>query len=223
MLLDNVETVITDSKESAEIREKIWNIVNKLDKSSFDLGELLYKVKQNHFYLGWGFNSFKQYAQTLNMKTTKAQYLAKIASVMNDCKIPRAAYEPLGIGKLREVIKLDPNGTYFNEKLGQHEPMSGYICGLVAKGKDMTLAEVHEYVNTLNGLVGEDALEFMNFKVKKSVKENIIGPALELAKMSVGTVGVDEEGMAVDITDSRALEIICTAFVSDPGNFPEKQ
>lgn len=213
--------VLMQSKfEVAALRDNLEKLIKSIDKNTFDVAEALHKVKVNNYYVEWGFDSYKSYLFSLNMKISKAQYLTKIVGVMESLSIPRAAYEPVGVTKLREICTLDPNGFYFNQEKNLNEPLAGYIIGLVTKGADMSIEELREHIAILKGLTGEDELVFMNFKVKKIVKEKVILPALALAQANIGSVAKDDEGNSIDASPSRALELILADYLSNPANTP---
>lgn len=205
---------------SQEVRNKLEGLLKTLQKSTFDVAELLHEVKSKGYFNTWGYATFKDYVAELDIKTRKAQYLVRIVDVMEALELDRNTYEPIGLSKLREITSLDPNGTYTNPKTGEVEPLKDYIGVLIEKGKDLSLDEIKETVKTLKGLTGENELVWLNFSVKKAALEETIRPALDLAKMQIGSVGRDDEGNAVDASDGRALEVIAIEYLNDPRNTP---
>lgn len=215
-----VETVIVGESQagrSSIVRKQLEGLLSTLNKSTFDLAELLFEVKSNGYYQPWGFNTFQEYVNSLDIKARKAQYLVRIVDVMDEMGITREVYEPLGVAKLREISSLEPKEMY-TDAAGVQTPMGDMIVGLVDKAKDMPLEEVKQHVKTLKGLVGEDELIWLNFSAKKVVVDEVIRPALELAKANIGSVGKDDEGNSKDASDGRALEVIAIEFLNDPSN-----
>lgn len=204
--------------DSANLRQQLEKLINNFDKSLFDIGEMLHKVKRQGFYSQWGFSTFKEYVESLKFKERRAQYLVRIADVMEQVGIPRSEYEPLGIAKLREIASLDPNGTWTNPQTGEPSDLREWIGRFIQQGSDMTLDEIKQHVRTLKGLVGENDLVWLNFCVKRAVSEETIRPALELAKANIGSVGKDDEGMSKDASDGVALETIAVEYLNDPAN-----
>lgn len=214
-------TVITGKQfvgEEYEVRNKLETLIQSLNKNTFDIAECLHVIKSKGYFNKWGYSSFNDYIQELEIKQSKAHYLTRIVDIMEKMQIPRESYEPLGIGKLREITSLNPNDTYINPKTNQETPMAEFIKGFVEKGKDMELTDLRNNVRILKGFVGENDLVWLNFSVTKQAAEETIKPALELAKQNAGSVGQDDDGMAKDISDGKALEYIAVEYINDPAN-----
>lgn len=222
------ETVIVGEAvagESAKVRNQLESLIQHLNKSTFDIGELLHKIKSGGFYTSWGYNTFKEYINTLDIKERKAQYLVRIVDTMGQVGVSREKYEPIGVAKLREITSLEASETYTNPTTGEKTPMSEFIKGFVDKGADMSLEEVKQHVRTLKGQVGENEIMWINLPFTKLTLDEIIRPALELAKNHIGSVGKDGDGDSIDASDSRALETIAVEYLNDPANnvLPEGQ
>jgi hypothetical protein len=204
--------------ESSAARVQLEYLVTNLSKSSFDIGELLHKIKSRGFYNDWGFTTYKEYEKTLEIKRRKAQYLRKIAEVTEIAKFDRKAYEPIGIAKLRQITSLDPAAIYVNPTSNIATPMIEFIVGFLEQGLELTLEEITLHVRTLKGFVGDNDFVWRNFSVKRSVAELSVDPAIQLAKNHIGSVGKDEEGVSKDASDGSALEVLAVAFMLDPAN-----
>jgi len=215
MVLEESSAIVDKvvSGESAKVRKALEQLIKKVNTSSFDVGELLYEVKSNGYYSNY--STFQEYIKTLEIKQRKANYLCRIVEIMKGVNFQREKYEPLGIAKLREITSLDIDGEWINPETGDKVPLKSFIEGFVEKGKDMTLDEIKQHVRTLKGLVGENNIVFLHLSVKKSVLDNTVRPALELAKNQIGSVGKDEEGMSKDATDGQALEVVCVDFLNN--------
>ena len=199
--------------EAVKVRNTLEQLIKKVNKSSFDIAELLYTVKSKGYYEGY--TTFWEYVKTLEIKRRRAQYLCDIVETMMAINAPRDKYEPLGIAKLREIASLDIDGEWVNPETGEKVPIKSFIEGFIEKGNDMTLAEITQHVRTLKGLVGENNIVFLHLAVKQSVLDNTVRPALELAKNQIGSVGKDSEGMSKDATDGQALEVVCVDFLNN--------
>jgi len=198
--------------ESAKVRKQLEQLIKKVNSSAFDIADLLYAVKKNGFYEG--FTTFTEYTKTLDIKPRKAQYLTKIAAVMDEVSIPREKFEPLGTAKLREITSLNVNDTWVNPETKEETPIKAFIKGFVEKGKDMTLEEIKEHVKTLKGLVGTEAMSWLHLYVKQSALDNTMRPALELAKAQIGSVAKDDEGVSKDASDGAAAEAIFADYLA---------
>lgn len=206
--------------EASKVKKQLENLIKSLNRSTFDVADLLWAVKKNHFYAQYGFDTMKEYVNHLDLKQRKAQYLTRISEVMEIVDIPRETYEPVGISKLREITSLDTETDYTNPKTGEVAAMKDIIRGLVIDAPQKDLTEIKEYVKVLKGLTGENELVFLNFCVKKTVRDDVINVALDLAKANIGSTGKDEDGNATDASDGRALELLCADYLSDPNNAP---
>jgi hypothetical protein len=217
-ITNNVPAIVGQvvAGESAKTRKALEQLIKKVNSSAFDIAELLYKVKKNGFYEG--FTTFQEYVKTLEIKPRKAQYLTRIASVMDEMGIPRETYEPLGTAKMREITSLNVNDTWVNPETKDETPMKAFIQGLVDKGKDMPLEEIKQHVKTLKGLVGEEAMGWLHLYMKEQAIDKVARPALELAKAQIGSVGKDDEGVSKDASDGAAAEMVFAAFLADPAN-----
>lgn len=210
--------------ESARTRALLESLINSVNTQTLDVAELLHKVKANGFYQP-EYNTFKDYIATLAIKERKSQYLTKIVEVMSQVEIERTQYGKLSIARLREITSLDPNAIWTNPETKETTPMRDFIVGFVEKGDEIELEDLKKHVRTLKGLVGDHDLCWLNICVKRSVMDNTIRPALELAKNMIGSVGKDDEGISKDASDGAAAEMISVEFLNDPNNhvLPESE
>ena len=198
--------------EAAKVRKQLEQLIRKVNTSAFDIADLLYAVKKNGYYEG--FATFQEYIKTLDIKLRKAQYLCRMNEVMEAIGKTREQYEPLGVAKLREITSLNINDIWINPQTHEEVAIRSFVIGFVEKGQDMTFDEVKQHVRTLKGLVGDDNIMFVHFSVKKSVLDNVVRPALESAKVHIGSVGKDDEGISQDASDGAALEVIAVEYLT---------
>lgn len=202
--------------EAAKVRKELEQLISKVNTSAFDIGILLHTIKKNGYYDG--FTTFSEYTRTLQLKPRKAQYLQRIASVMETLAIPREEYEPLGIAKLREITSLNVDGTFIHPDTKAETPMKEFIRGFVEKGQDMKLEAIQQHVKTLKGLIGDEDMNWVHLYMKQIVIDQVARPALNQAKMLIGSVKKDDEGISQDASDGAAAEVIFVAFLNDPAN-----
>jgi len=203
--------------EAAKTRKQLEGLIDTLNKSTFDIAELLHKVKRNKFYQP-DFETFTEYYQSLNLKASKAQYLEHIADVMEQVGVDRNTYEPLGTGKLREIASLNPNDTWTNPKTNEEVPMKDVIKELVEQGDKIKYPDLKRHVKTLKGFIGENDIENMTFGWIRTVMEEVIKPAIELVRRNLGSVGRDEEGNAIDASPSKCVEVMAVEYLNTQGN-----
>lgn len=202
--------------EGAKLRAELAQLIEKTDKSLFDIGEILHRIYKNNYFAPY--NTFQEYIASTKLRTSKAQYLRKIAAVMEQVEIPRDMYEPVGITKLRAITSLKPSESWTNPDTGEEIKLSVFIKELVEKAPDMSLAEIEEFVKTLKGLVDENEMVSKHFRVSRLVAEAAIDPALELARKQIGSTHKDEEGVSQDASDGACWEVISVSFLLDPAN-----
>lgn len=204
--------------EAAETKSQLEGLIVTLEKSKFDVAELLYKIKIKGFYVGWGYSTFPEYSKTLKIKNRTVQYMTRIVGVMDEVGIKRDVYEPLGIAKLREITSLDPKAEWTNPVTGAKTPMIEFIKGFVEQGADIEVEKLKEHVRTLKGFVGENDLVFETLCMTRSAMENSWKPAIELAKAHIGSVAKDEDGMSKDASNGAAAEMVAVSYLNDPQN-----
>jgi hypothetical protein len=219
----NLTAVVGESVagQAAKVRDEINNLIAGVNTSTFDLAERLHEVKSQQYYVAWGHDTFGQYAKSLDLKVSKSYYLVRIVENMTAAGLTREQYEPLGIAKLRVISKLDlveeGKPVMYNDL-----PMTDYVYEMVTNlAMDMPLEDVQQAVDKLQGKTGDDAMVWLNISMKKAARDNVVLPAIEVAKLHLGTSGVDADGKAKDASDGRAVEVICADFMSDPNNNPQ--
>jgi hypothetical protein len=214
--MESVSQIIVGEVEagrSAEVRRRINKLIKATLLNTLDLAELLYESKTEKYFTGWGYETFSRYAKSLDIKYSKAYYLVKIIKNMKGAGLTREEYEPAGTSKLRELNRLSLDGEY------KGTPMPLVIRELVLEAPKMSLEEIKLRVDEILGLTAENSMVFITISVPKSAKDNVIIPALELAKKHIPQKQ-DDEGNHIDATDGAALEMICANFLADP-NFAE--
>ncbi len=202
--------------ESAKIRRRVDAVLKTINTSVFDAAELLAKVKVNKLYTSWGFNTLSEYFDSLDISVRKAQYLSCIGEVMSHPKIniPRADYEPVGIAKLREICSLNPESVYRTPE-GEDVPMADYIRGFIYDRVGDKIEAIQRDVRILKGLIGENEQARFTLMVSRLVLEQVINPAIEKLRLELGPVGKDEDGMAVEASAGRCIELICAKYLTE--------
>lgn len=206
-----------EAGEAAKCRKQLNALIKNLNASTFDLAEALYRVKKNGYFQP-KFNTFGEYVKSLDgLKFTKAYYLCRIVESMTAAGVPRAEYEPLGIAKLRVIAKIEALKEY-------PEPSGSTVAGktligcLVMQAADgKGLEHLKKAVADIKGETGDEAMVWLNVSIKQGARE-VVKKAISVAKKQIGSVSTNDEGIAQDASDGRALELIATDFLSDPSN-----
>jgi hypothetical protein len=154
--------------------------------------------------------------KTLDFKVQKLKYLARIGEFMERAEISRAEAENIGVTKMRAISRLDPATTYTNPVTNEAVPMIEYINALLAAAPTTTSDKLEENIRILKGEVGENDMTWLNIRVSRLTKTNVIDVAFSKAATNIGDVGTDKDGIAIKPSDARKLEIICVAYNLDP-------
>ena len=176
-MADNGQEVIVGEVEAgraASVKRAIKKLIHGVNTNTFDLAELLYEMKHNKYYAD-DFESFSKYAKSLDLKYSKSYYLVKIIELAKGAGVERKDYEPVGLTKLRAISKLSLEGEF------NGIPMPLVVNQLLLKAATMDYEQVVEEVNKILGLTEDESMVWLNFSVKKSVRDLVILPAIALA------------------------------------------
>jgi hypothetical protein len=214
--MEPTQVVVGDVEagRSAKIKREVNRLIKGVSEVTFDLADLLYEIKSKNFFAEWGFTSFSQYLKSLieqGMKYSKSYYLYRIKENCVSAGLKPEEYEPVGVTKLRIISRLKPAGEY------NGVPMVMIIRELTLKAATMSAEEIQFEVDTIEGKTEDESLVWMNFKVKKMGRENVIKPALQLIKKHCPESQlVDEDGHVKEMSDGAALEMMAANILADP-------
>jgi len=209
--------------EAAATLKQIKQLVKNLSANTFDLAEALYRVKKNKFYAP-KYNTFAEYSNTLDIKTSKCYYLVKLVSVMEQCGIDRDAYEPVGLAKLRIITRVKVTDDEGKDTTFEGVPTKLLVKDMIEKAGTWTPEALDLRVKEIQGLVGDNASAgWINFPVtyaQKAAWER----AVSLAMLQIGSVGKDENtGQYKDASLGACAEVIAVSYDQDPNNHPEEE
>ena len=203
-----------EAGRSAKIKREVNRLIKGVSEVTFDLADLLYEIKSKNFFAEWGFTSFSQYLKSLieqGMKYSKSYYLYRIKENCVSAGLKPEEYEPVGVTKLRIISRLKPAGEY------NGVPMVMIIRELTLKAATMSAEEIQFEVDTILGMTEDESMVWVNLKVKKMARENVIKPALALCKKNCPESQlVDDDGTVTEMSDGAALEMLCADYLSDP-------
>ena len=205
--------------EAAQTLKEVKALIKGLSSNTFDLFELLYKVKAKKYYQP-KHDTFSEYIKTLDMKVSKVYYGVKIVEVMGAVGVPRAQYEEIGVAKLRAITRLELTDEDGAPKMYGDLTAVDTVKKLLTDSTQQTPEEVDEAVKELQGLMGDEALVWLNFPIKKAARD-VWEKAVSLAQKLIGSTGKDVEGNYKDASVGRCAEIIAVSFLQDPNNSPE--
>ena len=172
-----------EAGRAAKVRREINKLIAGVNLSTFDLAERLYDVKTNQYFTAYGYESFSKFVKDLSgLKYSKGFYLTKIVSLMKGAALEREQYEPVGLTKLRAISKLSLEGEFSGV------PMPLVINQLTLKAADMDYEQVVEEVNKILGLTEDESMVWLNFSVKKNVRDlNFVESAVAFELERVGS------------------------------------
>jgi len=222
----NVPAIVGEAVagEAAQTLSEVKKLVKGMSVNTFDLAEKLHAVKSKKFYAP-KYQTFGEYAKTLDLKLSKSYYLVKLVEVMTACNIPRAVYEPVGIAKLRIVSRIDleqQDGSPKMYDLGTGLPVSGVtvVQAIMAHAGAQDPMELEQFVRKVNGQVGDNAPEWRNISMTAGQKAKW-DEAVALARKNIGSVGKDADGQYKDASEGSCCEVIAVSYLQDLNNYPE--
>lgn len=210
--------------EAAATLADVKKLVKGLSVNSFDLAEKLHKVRAKKFYAP-KFNTFGEYAKTLDLKLSKVYYLTKLVKVMSACQIPREVYEPVGIAKLRIVSRIATENRDGGPKmydLGTGLPVTGVevVQVIMKHAETQDPAELEKFVRKVNGQVGDNTPTWVNIRMTEGQRAKW-EEAVNLAKKHIGSVSKDADGNYQDASEGYCAEVIAVNYLLDPNSYPE--
>ena len=220
----NVPVIIGEREagRSTQVRKKLMMIVGDISENTFDLAELLVEAEDGNLPQQWGYDNIYDYGETeLGLKERKIQYLTRIIKVCKAVGISRNNFEPAGVSKLREITRLNPEGSFFNTETKEPEALNEHIVRLITDAEKYTGKQLLEEVRRLTGQIGGNRPVTKMMSWTEDTYNNVILPAQELARRRLGSAKRDENGNAVEYTDSVVEEMIHAEFLADPNNQPE--
>lgn len=214
-----------EAGRAATVRKKLMMLVGDVNEATFDMAELLYEAVEGNLPQQWGYDDIYDYGETeLGLKERKIQYLVRIVTVCTAVGLGRPAYEQAGVSKLREITRLDPDGSYFNPETKTPEPLNEHIVDLIADAEKYTGKQLLEEVRRLRGQTGGNRPVTKMMSWTEDTYNKVIVPAQELARRRLGSASRDAAtGNAVEYSDSVVEEVIHAEFLVDPNNQPEPE
>ncbi len=212
-----------EAGEAAATLKQVKSLVKSLSANTFDLAEALHKVKKNKFYQP-KFNTFAEYAATVDICDSTCYYLVKLVEVMRQCGIPREVYEPVGITKLRIITRVKVIDDEGKDTMFEGVPTKLLVKDMIDKAGTWQPEALDLRVKEIQGLVGDNASAgWINFPVTYAQKA-AWEKAVALAMLQIGSVGKDENtGQYKDASLGSCAEVIAVSFILDPNNNPEDE
>jgi hypothetical protein len=201
---------------AASVRRSLAAMIANLSTNTFDLAALLHEAREHGYYAAWGFSSLSEYAeQELGLKKRKSEYLVRIMYVTKTVGLKRHQFEPCGVSKLREICRLDPEGTFWNVADHVSEGLAEHIVRLILDHDKLNIQQTKDEVARLLGQTGSNRRVVRSYSTDITTWQNVIDVAIERARRWLGSKGRDEEGNAREYSEGECYECICAAFNAD--------
>lgn len=182
------------------VRRRLTSIRQQVDDLYLETGQLLREAHQNRYFIGWGFDSFEQYAESeLRMRRRKAFYLISVAEAFHRLAIQPA--ERAGIS-LSNAVELAAATREHGQPL---EITPERREELLEAARTQTTRELRQTLREERGL---PPVEFAacNFAVTTDQKL-LIDQALDTCRRAAGAT--EDE-----LSRGRLLELVCAEFLA---------
>ena len=208
--------------EAAQALKQVKQLVKSIAVNTFDLFEALYRVRKNKFYTP-KFSTFAEYANSLDIKPSKIYYGCKLVECMTLAGIPREKYEPVGVGKLRAITRLEILNKEGQPNLHEGVPISLIVKDLVEQAHKYSPEDLELKVKVIQGLVGDNASSgWINFPVTFA-QRGAWEKAVALALLQIGSTTLDPNTEKYkDASLGAAAEVIAVSYILDPNNVGEE-
>lgn len=191
---------------AAKLLDDVDLVKTSLAENRWVLAELMQEIMDNHYHVERGFTDFDTYVDQSNFDvgSREIRYYLRINRVSKQLGITRDELKAVNVSKLKEIFSLDP------VKQGDD------IVRLVSDAVTMSLEEVRQSVRQLKGSDPETDMAWLNVHVLRRAKEETILPALQKVKLEYGPTMSDVPGQSAEISDGRALEMLCADKLAAP-------
>jgi len=98
-----------------------------------------------------------------------------------------------------------------------------FITAFVDKGNELEMDLLKQHVRTLKGMVGDNDIVPRTLNFQRSVAENTWDKAVDLVRLTVGSVTKDAEGMSKDASNERCAELMAADVLSNPSYQPQAE
>lgn len=182
-----------DVRDQLEVEKK--NFV----KNFYNIAQLVTKIYNNKLYEYWGFGSFKDFVQeSLDLNLAIAYRLVSLVNGQQALEIPTEELLQIKSTNLLEIFSLNP------------EKNSEEIKALLTDAKTDTTEQIKNKVRKVKGL---GTSNWIKFNLEEDALQ-VVNDALEKAKVDYGDSVDFSTGEIKEISNSRAIELICADYLS---------
>lgn len=220
-MLEPPAIVRRDTEQGEQVLERLQAIVKQQQLSTFEVAELLYTVDRNDLWAIKGHESLDDWAAKtdLDIGIREIRYLISVHKKSTAMSIPKNQLVAAKISKLKIIFQLDPTAEVVDTQTGEVESMDEIIRLLIKEAPHKTLKEIKQIVQDLlnKGKEEDEQITWLNLCILRSAK-HVVEDALELARVNAGSSYTADGQTTKEMLDSRALELICADYLSDPNN-----
>lgn len=206
LITHNDTLVLAPSTRAFEVLDKIQAIRNNVEDCFLDLCYLLDEALENEYHLTYGYSNFADWVEEgsgLDMSARQARYLINIARKSRELGVDREQMKRIGVSKLKEIFTLNPSDD------------GETIRGLLAAAEEDSVDTVR--TKARKARTGDTTTAaYITLKLEEGVKD-VFDEAVELARKNYGST-VNDHDEIVDISVSRAVELICASYLADVNN-----
>lgn len=188
------------------VRAQIDKLKTNLGNGRWELAALFSEARSKAYNLEWGYTDFDLYIDESNFDvgSRECRHLIRAHDVAVQLGIDREQLNAVAFSKVKEIFRLDP------------ATQGDSIKQLLSEAAHMSLESVRTAVRALKGGDPETELTWINMQVLRRAKEETILPALAKIKLEYGPTMGDTPGETAEISDGRALEMLCADKLSEP-------
>jgi hypothetical protein len=176
------------------LRNQLSILKHNLVSGYLETGRVLREIRDNNFYQDYGYSTFSQYVKEgadIDMGERSAYYAISVVEFAEKNGISDEVLQTVGISKLKSIASLPEttDGTTIME--------------LVDKAKTEPLSSINDVCSSIR----DTDHVVRSIRIDRDFYEMTYLDAIELVRKQHGST-IDNEGNVVDISESRAVELI---------------
>lgn len=193
-------------ERAVAVKEELEALKVGIEGGFIDMCFLINEARDGEYHKVWGYERFDSWVENgsgLEIAARQAYYFANIAKKSIQLGLTKKELKEIrSSSKLKEIFSLDSASD---------------IKGLLEAAKSESLADIKKKVSGIKN-PSTTTSSFMTLKLDVDVRE-CVEDAINLARLNYGDTM--SNGITNDIGISKCMELICTAYLQDPNNFPE--
>lgn len=191
---------------ATQVLDQLDELKARTTDDIWSMTDLWEEAHDNNYHNVRGFNDFDDYINQSNFEygAREVRYRIKVNKNSRKVGISRDKFKTIAFSKIKEIFTLNP------------ETDKDHIVRLVEAAKDMSLETVKAEVRAVKGLSTDQELTWRNFQLLRIDAETQVDVAIERIKREYGDTIDVETGEPKDISDGKALVMLCADKNSEP-------